>query len=365
MKIAFLAGKTSIHTTRWVNALAAKGHNVLLFTQHKGGDNVIEGVKVCYLPFKGQAGYFLNARFLIKELKKNQPDILNAHYASGYGTLARLVKFSPYLLNVWGSDVYEFPDKNRWTHNLICKNILAADKIASTSSIMAKRVKDICPAIKDDISITPFGVDMDDFFPTLNNDSKLITIGTVKRFEKKYGIDTLIDGFFNLYQHYLTTNKNLALNLRLLLVGGGSQQAKLEQQVAKLNIENLVTFVDAIPHNKVPFFLNQMDIFVAVSRYDSESFGVAAIEANACELPVIVSDVDGFKEVIINNRTGIIIPRENPEILCEKLIFLIENPKLTNQLAKEGKEYVRATYSWDVCIENMEKLYKTVIKKHK
>ena len=109
LKIALLAGISSIHTTRWANALAERGYDIHLLTQHRGGDVVSANVKLHYLPFQGNKGYFLNVPFLRVLLRKLKPDLLHTHYASGYGTLGRLSGFHPYLLSVWGSEVCDFP----------------------------------------------------------------------------------------------------------------------------------------------------------------------------------------------------------------------------------------------------------------
>ena len=94
MKILYIAPASVNHTVRWVNAMVKKGHDVYLISlkQHSQGENKIDKrVKIHYLPFKGGIGYYLNSiqgRIL---LKKIEPDIINTHYASGYGTLSRII----------------------------------------------------------------------------------------------------------------------------------------------------------------------------------------------------------------------------------------------------------------------------------
>ena len=71
-------------------------------------------------------GYFLIVAQVKKLLLAIKPDIVNAHYASGYGTTARLVNYHPYVLSVWGSDIYLFPKKSFIHHWLVNKNLLAS-----------------------------------------------------------------------------------------------------------------------------------------------------------------------------------------------------------------------------------------------
>jgi len=95
-------------------------------------------VKVYHLPFQGNKGYFLNVPFARKLLRKIKPNLLHAHYASGYGTLGRFCGFHPYVLSVWGSDVYDFPYVLPLKMRLLQKNLRGADLIASTSHVMEK-----------------------------------------------------------------------------------------------------------------------------------------------------------------------------------------------------------------------------------
>src|SRR5690606_26130688 len=103
-------------------------------------------------------GYYMNIIQLKKILRSIKPDILNAHYSSGYGTLGRLAGFSPYLISVYGSDVYDFPYKKKFNMNIIRKNLNAADALASTSYAMAKQTSKLINYPVTNIHITPFGV---------------------------------------------------------------------------------------------------------------------------------------------------------------------------------------------------------------
>ena len=144
MKIIFLGEAGSIHTIRWVNSLSEKGLEVILVSL-KGEVETIgkinDNVKVIYLPFGTKLGYYLNVFALKKIISKEKPDLINAHYASGYGTLGRLSGFNKKLLNVWGSDVYDFPNESKIKKRIIEKNLKNYTAIASTSYCMAEETK--------------------------------------------------------------------------------------------------------------------------------------------------------------------------------------------------------------------------------
>ena len=111
MILAFLARGDSIHTLRWVNEMEKRGHDTHLITMQSVGNQILPGVKIHHLPFGAPLGYYTNISFLKQKLTEIKPDVLHAHRASGFGALARLSRFHPYVLSVWGNDVYDFPNR--------------------------------------------------------------------------------------------------------------------------------------------------------------------------------------------------------------------------------------------------------------
>lgn len=363
MKIIFLGGAGSIHTIRWVNSLSEKGLEVILVSL-KGEVETIgkinDNVKVIYLPFGTKLGYYLNVFALKKIISKEKPDLINAHYASGYGTLGRLSGFNKKLLNVWGSDVYDFPNESKLKKRIIEKNLKNYTAIASTSYCMAEETKKYLENKSKEIFITPFGVDTEKF-KNLNIEKKEneITIGIVKTLTEKYGIEYLIKAIKELENILDIENYK---KIRLLIYGKGELKNKLEDLTKELQIEDKVIFKGYISNEDVPKALNEMDIFVVPSILDSESFGVAAVEAMACEVPVIVSDVDGLKEVVVNNETGFVIPKKSPKEIANKIKILIENNDIVKKFKKNARDRVLKLYDWNKNVENMIKIYKELLK---
>lgn len=359
MRVLFLSAAVSIHTIKWVNALADRGNKVLLVSQPDQIDvnhSVSKKVKIQYLPYGGIKGYYLNALALRKITKKFKPDIINAHYASGYGTLARWARLPKVLLSVWGSDVYEFPYQSKLKMHIAKANINYAAKIASTSHCMARQTNKL---MGRDLhcAVTPFGVDINLFkkIEVLKDDSKVV-FGIVKTLSPKYGIDDLIHA----YEIFIKNNSTAKNNTELQIYGGGEQDAELRSLAAqtKLNIK----FMGKIKNTEVPKALNAMDIFCCSSSSSSESFGVAAVEAMACNLPVISTDVDGFMEVTVDGVTGYTVPRKNPNAMAEKMQLLYESPELREKFGSAGRKRVLELYQWDKNVDIMLDVYRTMIK---
>lgn len=362
MVILFLSNANSVHTVRWVNSLVEKGHEVhlasILNHANKNVDIIDKRVKVYTLKYSGQKGYYLNLFQLQKIYNNIRPDIVNAHYASGYGTLARVARLKPLILSVWGSDVYDFPYKNKFNMKLIKKNLEYADKIASTSYCMADQVRKLLNDETIDIAITPFGVDLNRFcrIEEYRKDD-YIYIGITKALSPKYGVIELINAIKTLKSN-LDKQKlsDLSSKIRLLIYGDGEQKEEIVRLIRYLNLQETVELKGKIPNTEIPKILQKLDIFCATS-IANESFGVAVVEAMAMELPVVVTDTDGFKEIVQDGVTGIIVKRNDITSISDALKILILNKTQRKHMGIKGRLRVIKLYNWEENVDTMVKLY--------
>ncbi len=342
LKIAMLAPGSSVHTLRWANAFAARGHTVHLVTQHQPLPGVDTAVKIHHLPHWSGLGYLLNGPRLKRLLNEIRPDVVNAHYASGYGTLARSVGKVPLVLNVWGSDVYDFPARSALHRRWLLANMRHASRIVSTSRAMAIRVSELLPN-GPVAKVVPFGVDTELFKPAPIRGNGPMTVGTVKSLAPAYGIDRLIRTFTHLMPTYANTG------LRLRIVGDGPKRNELMRLAADLGVADHMAMVGAVPHAQVPDELHKLDVYVALSR--SESFGVAVIEASACGLPVVVSDAGGLPEVVRDGVTGFVVPGGDPETAALRIGQLLQDATLRGNMGRAGRAHVLEQYGWNTCVD--------------
>jgi len=365
MKVALLTAASDTHSTRWANGLVARGLDVHLISTHPLEHTLDERVYFHRLPVNAPHGYFLSVFSLKKILKKTKPDILNAHFAFGYGLIGRLSGFKPYLLSVWGADVYDYPDYSFIHHKIVYDNLNRATAIASTSNAMAVETAKVYK--HEHVFITPFGIDESLFKPENSkkkeNQNKIV-IGTVKKLFPKYGIDVLIKAFKKLKVSLAGHSPQLSRKLELVIAGQGPDKEKLENLAKKIGIDEVVTFTGFINHEKVPAILNTFDIYAALSRDDSESFGVAILEASACGLPVVVTDADGPKEVTVEGKTGLVVPKDSVDQAAKALEKLINDKALRDRMGRAGREHVIKNYTWDKSLDIMINSYEKTISMH-
>jgi glycosyltransferase involved in cell wall biosynthesis len=354
LHVALLGQANSIHLQRWAIGLAARGLRVSVITQQgREALPLPPAIALHVLPHRGAIGYLLNALALRRLLHELRPDLLHAHYASGYGTLAMLARFHPWMLSVWGADVYDFPVRSRLHSWLIVRNLRAADRLGSTSETMKRQVLRLWPRAGP-IDVTPFGVDTERFRPAPRVQSRLV-IGTVKTLTPKYGIDVLIRAFARL------TASGLRPDAHLLIVGDGPERPALEALAVASGVAPRVQFIGAVGHAQVPQWLQRMDIYVAASRDDSESFGVAVLEASACAVPVVVSDAGGLPEVVQHQVSGLVVPRDDSVALADALATLVASPELRQRMGVAGRQRVIDHYDWPRCVDTMLDSYEALL----
>jgi len=360
--LVLLGPANSVHLQRWAEALAGRWRQVTLLTQHPPPPTGAQawrppsGIHLEVLPHVGGIGYVRNVPALRARLRALQPDLLHVHYASGYGTLARLARRAmalrrvPTLLSVWGSDVQAFADRSRWHAAWLRGNLRSADALAATSAALAQQVRAVWPEAPD-IPLTPFGVDTLRFAPPSVAPTAApapLVIGTVKALAHVYGTDLLLEAFAKLVGPH-RPGASLLPEVRLRLVGDGDMTDALRRKAEAMAISSLVDFMPAVPHGRVPDEMHRLDIYVAYSR--AESFGVAVAEAMACGVPVVVSDVGGLPEVV--GDAGCIVPGGRPDRLAEALMSLMLDISRRRALARAGRQRAVACWSWDTCLDRM------------
>ncbi len=356
IRILMLANAESIHTVRWANAIAAnQGYEVHLVSQRAALEKIHADVRVWVAPWSTSLGYFLNAPFVRGVIRTIRPTLVHAHYASGYGTLGRLAGFHPLVVSVWGADVYDFPRKSAVHKWLILRNLASADRVLSTSQVMAVETQKYT---EKEIDVTPFGVELDQFEPRAEASifgREDIVIGTVKTLDPKYGIEFLIRAF------RLVKDRHPNLRLKMLIVGTGPDESRLKKLAVELGVMQDAVFVGHIEYREVPRYHNMLSVSVFVSVKHSESFGVAVIEASACGKPVVVANVGGLPEVVEDGVTGFVVEPRNPEQTANAIEKLVLDESLRRRMGERGKRRVARLYNWTENVNEMLRIYRAVI----
>ena len=359
MKICFLAPANSAHTIKWCNYFVSQGHevHVLSFTQGQ-----IPGVQIHELRSKASVSggdlqklaYLTKAGQVRKLVRSIDPDIINAHYATSYGTVAALAGLKNYVLSVWGADIYDFPKKTPIHRMMLRYSLRRAAYIFSTSKAMAEEAGKYT---KKKIEVTPFGVDMELFSPEKNRPEEgFFTVGTVKTLSPKYGIDYLLKAAA------LVKQEQPQIPLKLRIAGKGPNAQEYRELAKTLGIEDTTTWLGFISQEQAAMEWAGMDVAVVPSTLESESFGVSAVEAESCGCPVVISDIPGLMEATNPGVTSMVVPRKNERALADALITLYWDETRRKEMGAAGRAYVAQNYELTACFRKVEDLFREICK---
>ena len=353
MRICFVGPANSSHIVKWSNWFLNRGHeiHVVSFTQGE-----IPGVTVHLIDTGADAGgsdlgklkYLTTGKKIKKLVNTIQPDIVSAHYATSYGIALALSGLKKYTLSVWGTDIYVFPRKSFLHKALLKHSLKKAPHLFSTSRAMAEEA---AKYTKKSFDITPFGVNMELFNPDKRtrpkySDDEELVIGTVKTLSWEYGIEDILTAASIL--------KKEGMRLSIRIAGKGPKQQEYQDLAKSLGIEDITHWLGYISQEQAAAEWANMDIGVIPSV--SESFGVSAVEAQACGTPVIISDIPGLMEATDPDRSSLVVHKKSPEEIAEKIRILSDSSK-RRVMGEHGASFVREHYELDDCFEKIQSLF--------
>ncbi len=183
------------------------------------------------------------------------------------------------------------------------------------------------------ISVIPCGVNLDLFQPKdremakqqlgFGDDKVILYVG---RIEPLKGIDKLLRAVTFLQNNY---------GLRVVIIGGDgysrNEVERLQKLSHELQVEDTVTFLGLIKHEKLPYFYSAATACVIPSYY--ESFGLVALESMACGTPIVATDVGDLKRIIQQGKTGYVVMDNTPDGLADKIALLLSSPDTKSALS--------------------------------
>lgn len=359
--ILYFAHCNNYHTIKWASHFASAGYRVHVASLERCVNDEITAhpnVEVHWLRNSGKrmGSAVQKLRYLTavsaahKLVKEIDPDIVHAHFASSYGLVCALACRRPFYLSVWGADVYDFPRKSPLHRAVLKYSLRRCSWLLSTSEVMAEETHRYTDK---SIEITPFGVDMSLFSPSLRDreqDGRFV-IGTVKALERKYGIHVLLCAAAGLRA------RRPDLDVRLRIAGKGTMEGGLRTLAKDLGIADAVTWLGFIPQSDAAREWANFDVGVVASASESESFGVSAVECQACGTPLVITDIPGLMEACNGGRTAVIVPRCDSTALAAAIEALADDPAKRTAMGARGREYVEGAYEIEACFRRVEEMY--------
>ncbi|MGU3472493.1 glycosyltransferase [Paenibacillus sp. D51F] len=361
--------------------LAAKGHEVTIFTTNQDGDGVLDvpvdtpvvknGVTIRYFPVI-QPKFWRTSPAMALALNKEIPkfDIVHIHslylfHGMAAGHFARKHGV-PYIVRPHGTLDPVMHARHRGRKRIMetlfeNRNIRLADALHYTTEeelVLAK------PYVHGSSGfVVPNGVNTSEYadlpmkgsfrrgYRLLDGKKMLLFFS---RINFKKGLDILVEAFRDIHRRHPDTV--------LVLTGPDDENygQKVKEWLAKANLSDFVIFTGMLTGRDKLAVLRDADVFILPSY--TENFGISVVEAMACEVPVVISDKVNIWREVVQEGAGRAVPCD-PGKVAEAVSEILNNPELGAEMGRQGKQLVEKYYEWSQVGVQLEQEYRQLIGK--
>jgi teichuronic acid biosynthesis glycosyltransferase TuaC len=316
--------------------------------------------KKYFYPITGISYAHFVSRYAIKNIKP-KPDLIHAHfsYPDGFGMIGLAKKWKiPLVISALGTIERKVAYEGSHTSRLIIETMNFADRILSVSEDLKLHIVNL-GINENKVIVVPNGVDTEKFKPLGKENARnllnlpvdkniVLFVGALRGIK---GVDYLIEAAKN----FVNTNTEL------YMVGRDDGLKKsLLKMAYELKITDLVKFIGPVNHEDIPLWISASDILVLPSL--SEGRPNVVLEALACEVPVVATDVGGIPELMINGETGYLVPAKNSLELSKKVNKLLEDESLRKKMGKLGrKSIIQRGLTWEAHAKKTVDIYSELL----
>lgn len=376
MKILYFSRNYTPHDFRFLNSLSKTEHEIFYLkleaNQRQVEDRAVPENVQQILWAGGQREFrwsdlprlVLDFRRVVKRIK---PDIVHAGPIQTCAFIAVLSGFRPILTKSWGYDLVKDADSSKWMQWVTRYTLKRSAFFTSDANVT--RDKAVSFGMNpENVVIFPWGVNIERFHPemeekpkkkaksstrkTTDKKDKSITLFCNRTWEPIYGIDVLAKAFVKVAQQNPDVN--------LILLGGGSQGPKIRQIFTNGGVMDRVHFGGQVGQRDLPRWYHMADIYISPSHVDGSS--VSLLEALACGMPSLVSDIPGNKEWIEEGVNGWLFRDGNADDLAEKILLVIKSKKSWGRIGKAARKTVEERADWRSNFGKLLEAYEKVVR---
>ncbi|MDA8628985.1 N-acetyl-alpha-D-glucosaminyl L-malate synthase BshA [Bacteroidia bacterium] len=298
---------------------------------------------------------------IVEIVRSNKLDLLHVHYAIPHASAALLAKqilaednkYIPVLTTLHGTDI-TLVGREASYEPVVNWSINNSDAVTAVSKSLVEDTLEHFQ-VKREVLVIPNFIDFDrfnkkpkeHFKKAIAPNNEKILVHT-SNFRKVKRVDDVIR-LFHIVQHEIPS--------KLLLIGDGPERSNIEKTCRELKVCDKVTFLGK--QEAIEEILSVCDLFILPS--ERESFGLSALEAMACEVPVISTNAGGLAEVNIHGKTGYTSEIGNYEEMAQFALDLLQNDKKLESFRHAALEQAKKFNLEDIRLQYIE-LYKKLIK---
>ncbi|MBL7196610.1 MAG: glycosyltransferase [Candidatus Omnitrophica bacterium] len=298
--------------------------------------------------------------YLVFREKKTKYDIIHAHFGPSGNIAAKLrglniggkiivsfhgYDFSQYVKR-YGKEVYDYLFNN-------------TDIMLTLSEYAKRKLSELSNKTEKIISLSaPINVNDFRFQTRYLKKGEIIKILTVARLVEKKGL------YFSIKAMEKVLKKHQ--NLKYTIIGEGPLRKELTDLIHSLDCQEKIVIFSITKYAELIEEYNRSHLFVlssvTASDGDEESQGLVLQEAQACGIPVVATQHNGFPEGVLDGKSGFIVPQKDIEALSDKIEYLINHPEIWPEMGRSGRKFVEQKYDVELIADKLVRIYEDLLK---
>ncbi len=346
MRILYFSKDYSTHDHRFLSALAQSEHEVAYLRLERSARQVEDRPlppEIRQLHWAGGRGVFswVDVPRLVHDLRRvireTQPDLIHAGPVQTCAFLVALSGFRPLLTMSWGFDLMQDAERNAWwrwvtRYTLRRSTFFVSDAQVTRDRATARGMDPRCTAV------FPWGVDLAHFKPRTARRSHTppFVLFCNRSWEPRYGVDVLARAFVEVARQ--------RQDVSLLLLGGGSQAQAIRQILAGGQVLERVQFPGQVSQTELPRWYGMGDLYISPSHVDGSS--VSLMEALACALPPLVSDIPANREWVVDGVNGWLFPDGDVRALADRILRILDGRTQLPAIGQAARKTAEEKADW-------------------
>lgn len=385
MRILYFSRDYTSHDHRFLSALANTEHRVYYLRLEKAGHTLEDRPLPSEIEQIHWSGGQKPARLnqtpgllygLLKTIQQIKPHLIHAGPIQRSALLTAISGFRPLITMSWGYDLIQDAKQNKWWDWATRFTLRNSDWLIGDCNAIRRLA--ISYGMPDEqITTFPWGVNLKHFSPQIaqtkeknpdlvveqeSKQQQPFTLLSTRNWEPIYGVDTLAKAFV------LAAKERP--ELRLIMLGNGSQAnlirkifqdggffPKNDFQPNNLQSEKVI-FPGQITYEKLPNYYHSANLYIAATHSDGSS--ISLLEAMACGLPVLVSNLEGNQEWVIPEKNGWLFPEGDEQAMAEAIVKAVDLRSQLPLMGNESRKIVEQRADWNENFQTLLKVYEKV-----
>ncbi len=349
MRILFAGDIRAPHMWRYARYFQSRGHTCAVasaeYESHVKADYVIEtAAGPDWIKYPSGVPSFK------KIIDDFRPALINSHFIPNYGFMAMLSGFHPHALTIWGSDLLISAEKSI-LHKIRARKILhSADILITDADMLTSKAREYVEADKKILTV-PFGIEKEYLEKGRQREIKIggsQKIISTRQLKPLYRVEDFIKALAHVKEE---------LDFDAIVAGDGELRDDLIDLSNNFKLSN-IKFTGALDRDDLMNLLLETDIYISCSESDSTS--VSLLEAMACGLFPIVSDIEGNREWIQDGMNGILFAVADDKMLADKIRQAISDLALRKQAIQHNFDLIEKKALWEDVMAGVEREFESL-----